>query len=164
MPQRGCSRLAAVAVRSLTRWRRMATNSLGSTPHAPEGPMFLQLSLEAVEGEELFDGAVASLALHHVQDIDVALDKVHSLLHAGAPLVLREFAWDLVDEPTARWDYQRLGRVGGLAEWRAEHKDFHTMEVMRAGLDARSVSGVSSGLRISRSTSRPKATPSRSVV
>jgi SAM-dependent methyltransferase len=106
-------------------------------PDAPEGAIFRRTTLEAVEDEGLFDGVFASLALHHVDDLDVALDKLHSLLRPGAPLVVREFAWDLVYEATARWDYERLGRSGGLAEWRAEHEHLHTFEDMRAALDTR---------------------------
>jgi SAM-dependent methyltransferase len=106
-------------------------------PEAPEGAIFRPTTLEALEEEGRFDGALASLALHHVDDLDVALDKLRSLLHRGAPLVVREFAWDLVDEATARWDYERRGRTGGLAEWRAEHEHLHSFEEMRAALEAR---------------------------
>ena len=106
-------------------------------PAAPEGAIFRRTTLEALGEEGPFDGAIASLAIHHVDDLDVALDKLHSLLRPRAPFVLREFAWDLVDEATARWDYERLGREGGLAEWRAEHEHLHTFEDMRAALDTR---------------------------
>ena len=106
-------------------------------PDAPEGPLFRRTTLEALGNEGPFEAALASLAFHHVDDLDVALDKLHSLLRRGAPLVVREFAWDLVDEPTARWDYERRGRDGGIAEWRAEHEQLHTFGAMRAALDAR---------------------------
>jgi SAM-dependent methyltransferase len=106
-------------------------------PEAPEGAIFRRTTLEALDEEGRFDGAIASLALHHVDDLGVALDKLHSLLRSGAPLVVREFGWDLVDEATARWDYARLGREGGLADWRAEHEHLHTFEDMRTALDAR---------------------------
>lgn len=106
-------------------------------PNAPVGAIFRRTTLEALGDEGPFDAALASLAFHHVDDLDVALDKLHSLLRQGAPLVVREFAWDLVDEPTAHWDYKRLRRQGGLAEWRAEHEHLHGFEAMRAALDAR---------------------------
>lgn len=106
-------------------------------PDAPEGAIFRRTTLEALDEKGRFDGALASLALHHVDDLETALEKLHSLLRPGAPLVVREFAWDLVDEATARWDYERLGRTGGLAEWRAEHEGLHVSEEMRAALDAR---------------------------
>ena len=106
-------------------------------PNAPAGPIFRQTTLEALVGERRFDGALASLSLHHVEDLDVALDKLQSLLLPGAPLIVREFAWELVDEPTAHWDYERRGRDGGLTEWRAEHEHLHPSTAMRTALDAR---------------------------
>jgi len=110
---------------------------LAIDPRAPEGPIFRRTTLEALRDEGPFDAALASLALHHVDDLDVALDKLHSLLRRDAPLVVRDFAWDLVDKPTARWDYERLGREGGLAEWRAEHEHLHGFDAMRSALEAR---------------------------
>lgn len=106
-------------------------------PDAPAGAIFRRTTLEASGDEDPFDGALSSLALHHVDDLGVALDKLHSMLRPGAPLVVREFAWELVDEATARWDYERLGRKGGLPEWRAEHEHLHTSEDLRAALGAR---------------------------
>jgi SAM-dependent methyltransferase len=110
---------------------------LAIDPRAPDGPIFRRSTLEALRDEGPFDAGLASLALHHVDDLAVALDKVHSLLRRNAPLVIRDFAWDLVDEPTARWDYERLGREGGLAEWRAEHQHLHGFDAMRTALEAR---------------------------
>jgi SAM-dependent methyltransferase len=105
-------------------------------PKAPAGPIFRQTTIEELGDEGPFDGAVASLSLHHLHDLDVALERVRSLLRPGAPFVVREFGWDLVDEPTARWDYRRRGLAGGLAEWRAEHDELHGFDVLLAGLDA----------------------------
>lgn len=106
-------------------------------PNAPAGAIFRRTTLEALADEGPFDGAFAALALHHVDDLDIALDKLHSLLRPGAALVVRELGWDLVDEETARWDYDRRGRPGGLAEWRAEHESLHGFAAIRAALDAR---------------------------
>jgi SAM-dependent methyltransferase len=106
-------------------------------PDAPSGAIFRRTTLEDFADDRPFDAAFASLALHHVTDLDVALTKLHGLLRPGAPLIVREFAWDLVDERTAKWDYDRLGREGGLAEWRAEHQHLHGFTAMRAALDAR---------------------------
>jgi SAM-dependent methyltransferase len=110
-------------------------NLVAVDPNAPTGAFFRRTTLEELGDEGLFDAALASLAFHHVDNLDVALKKLHSLLRQGAPVVVREFAWDLVDEPTARWDYKRLRREGGLAEWRAEHEHLHGFAAMRAALD-----------------------------
>jgi SAM-dependent methyltransferase len=106
-------------------------------PNAPEGQIFRRTRLEDLDEPGMFDAAFASLSLHHLDDLDVALDKLRSLLRPGAAVVVREFAWELVDEATARWDYERRGHRGGLAEWRAEHDHLHTSDAMRAALDAR---------------------------
>ena len=106
-------------------------------PKAPEGAIFRRTTIEELGDEGPFDAALASLSLHHMHDLVVVLDKVRSLLRPGSPLVVREFAWDLVDEPTARWDYERRGEEGGLAEWRAEHDELHGFEALRSALDAR---------------------------
>jgi hypothetical protein len=58
-------------------------------------------------------------------------------MRPGALLLVREFAWDLLDEPTARWDYARRGLDGGLAEWRAEHDHLHGFAALRSALDER---------------------------
>jgi SAM-dependent methyltransferase len=104
-------------------------------PKAPEGAIFRQTTIEELDGEGVFDAAVAVLSLHHVHDLDVVMRKVSSLLRRDAPFVVREFAWDLVDEPTAAWDYARRGETGGLGDWRAEHEDLHGFEPLKRALD-----------------------------
>jgi SAM-dependent methyltransferase len=106
-------------------------------PKAPDGAIFRRTTIEELEDEGHFDAVVASLSLHHVHDLADALDKVRSLMRPGAPFLVREFAWDVVDEPTARWDYARRGEPGGLAEWRAEHDDLHGLEALTDALDGR---------------------------
>src|SRR5215211_297783 len=110
-------------------WRASRSPSFGDSSHG--------MDLHLLGDEGPFDGAVASLSLHHVHDLGVAVERVRSLLRSGGPFMVREFAWNLVDEPTARWDYARRGREGGLAEWRAEHDHLHGFEAMRSALDAR---------------------------
>jgi SAM-dependent methyltransferase len=51
---------------------------------------------------------VASLSLHHVEDLGSVLDKIDNLLRAGGPLVVVEVAWDHFDEATAEWALERL--------------------------------------------------------
>jgi 2-polyprenyl-3-methyl-5-hydroxy-6-metoxy-1,4-benzoquinol methylase len=74
-------------------------------PNAPDGAIFRRTTIEELGDEGPFDAAVASLSLHHVDDPGVVAARVRSLLKPGARFIVREFAWDLVDEPTVRWDY-----------------------------------------------------------
>ena len=77
-------------------------------PRAPEGPIFRRVGIEEFSDAEPFDHVVASLSLHHVEDLGRALDKVVDSLRPGGTLVVVEFAWDRIDEATAEWALGRL--------------------------------------------------------
>jgi SAM-dependent methyltransferase len=115
-------------------------------PRAPEGPIFRRIKLEDVDPDERFDAVVASRSLHHIADLDLALDRIGGLLPPDGRLILEEFAWDRFDEPTGDWyDRQRriLIAVAGddgrpsAAGWGDHHAGNHTYEEMRRSLDAR---------------------------
>lgn len=126
---------------------------VGIDPAAPPGELFRPLLLEDLEETgEPFDAIVAGRALHHVRDLDEGLDKIVRLLRNEGLLVLEEFAWDRMDEPTLEWFYgqsRALGAVEGheppesfeqlRAEWEAEHLGLHGYDAMRTALDARFV-------------------------
>jgi methyltransferase family protein len=118
-------------------------DALGIDPLAPAGPRFRAIALEELEDGE-FDAVVAERALHHVADLGVALDRIVKL----APLlVLDEFAWEQLDEPTRDWyesRYRLLADSGSepegpadLGHWVAEHDDLHTSGSMVAALRTR---------------------------
>jgi SAM-dependent methyltransferase len=77
-------------------------------PRAPEGPIFRRVGIEEFSDPEPFDHVVASLSLHHVEDLGEALDKIANLLRAGGTLVVVEFAWNRINEATAEWALGRL--------------------------------------------------------
>jgi methyltransferase family protein len=117
---------------------------LAIDPNAPEGPLYRRVTLEDLEDPGPFDAVVAGRVLHHVHPLGPALDKLAGL----APLLLLdEFAWNHMDEPTVDWyeSQHRLLLAAGrepkgppnLAEWRAKHQDLHPYETLRAELDAR---------------------------
>ena len=123
---------------------------LGIDPRAPSGEHFRRLKLEDLEDSERFDAVVAGFSLHHIRDLDAALDKIAGLLPAGGVLVVDEFAWD-------RWTTRRsTGSTasGGRSpppvtatapasldelrsEWEAEHLGLHGFAALREALDAR---------------------------
>lgn len=47
-------------------------------------------------------------ALHHIPDLAGALNKVARLLGPGGRLIVREHAWERMDEPTARCFMERF--------------------------------------------------------
>jgi SAM-dependent methyltransferase len=84
-------------------------------PQAPEGPIFQRVKLEEFSDPAPFDYVVASLSLHHIEELGRALDKVADSLRAGGAVIVVEFAWDRIDEATARWVLEHL--PGGSASW-----------------------------------------------
>lgn len=124
---------------------------LGIDPLAPPGDLFRRVLLEDLEPEAgPFDAVVAAFSLHHVTDLDRAIDRIVELLRPGGLLVLDEFGWDLADEPTFDWLYgqRRALAAGGHGEapaslealrqeWAAEHLGLHGFEALRTAVDAR---------------------------
>ena len=124
---------------------------LGIDPGAPDGERFRPLKLEELDASDgTYDAVVASFSLHHIGDLDAALDRIAALLPPGGMLALDEFGWDLMDEPTLDWFHgQRrvLAAAGGgdapgslddlRLEWEAEHLGLHGYDAMRAALAAR---------------------------
>jgi SAM-dependent methyltransferase len=97
--------------------RAAGYEAIGVDPEAPAGPDFVHSELELVEGLEGFHAAVASTSLHHVADPAVAVDRVEAALAPGGRFVVLEWAWEELDEATARWGFARLsaGEDGWLA-------------------------------------------------
>jgi hypothetical protein len=117
---------------------------LAIDPEAPEGPLYRRVTLEELDEPGPFDAAVAGRVLHHVHPLGPALDKLATL---ASLLVLDEFAWNHMDEPTVEWyeGQHRLLTAAGrkpkgpanLDEWRCRHADLHPFETLRAEIDAR---------------------------
>jgi SAM-dependent methyltransferase len=79
-------------------------------PEAPEGPIFRRKTIEAFSEAGPFDAVVASLSLHHVEDLGGVLDKLAGLLRG--PLILNEHAWDRLDPMTPEWEEEHAGLYG----------------------------------------------------
>jgi SAM-dependent methyltransferase len=143
-PQRvlevGCGREGGVA----PELARAGYDVLAVDPEAPEGPLYRRITLEELDDPGPFDAVVAGRVLHHVDPLGPALDKLAGL----APLLLLdEFAWNHMDEPSVEWyeGQHRMLRAAGrepkgppdLTEWHARHRDLHPYETLRGELDAR---------------------------
>ena len=90
-------------------------------PEAPDGDIFRRTTIEAFAEPEAFDAVVASMSLHHLHDLGVALDKLVGMLRG--PLIVNELGWDRLEPMTP--------------EWEEEHAGLHGYGVMRSELDAR---------------------------
>jgi hypothetical protein len=117
---------------------------LAIDPHAPEGPLYRQTTLEELDDPGPFAAVVAGRVLHHVHPLAPALDKLAAL---ASQLILDEFAWNHMDEPTIDW-YESQHRVlvaaghepkgpPDLADWRERHSELHPYETLRAEIDVR---------------------------
>jgi SAM-dependent methyltransferase len=137
--------------------RREGHDAVGVDPLAPDGPHYARVEFERYDPSQEFDAVVASTSLHHVTDLDEVLDKIRALLAPGGLVIVVEWAWERVDESTARWCFARLdpdGEPGWLHarrdEWAesgrtwsayvnawAATKGLHSSQRIREGLDAR---------------------------
>jgi SAM-dependent methyltransferase len=119
-------------------------------PEAPKGPLFRAVKLEDFDGSGPFDAVVASLSLHHIEDLASAVEKIASLLPPGGQLVLNEWDRERFQGTTARWYFHQrqalaaLGREHADIEptfeewwpgWHERRSDVHPYAAMRPELD-----------------------------
>jgi methyltransferase family protein len=117
---------------------------LAIDPHAPVGPWYRRVSLEALDDEGPFAAAACGRVLHHVRPLGPALDRLVRL----APLILLdEFTRDRIDARARAWydERRRFLLAAGLeppgpadlVAWRARHPDLHDLAELRVELDRR---------------------------
>jgi len=115
-------------------------------PRAPEGPIFRRTRLEDFSDGGAFDAVVASVSLHHVDDLDAAADKLRDLLRPGGLLIAEEFARERFSGATASWYLDQLRTLGledshdldeWLRRWGEEHPDVHRFADLKRALDQR---------------------------
>ena len=93
---------------------------LAIDPEAPEGPIFRQATLDELDEPRAFDAVVAIRSLHHIHDLDAAVERIQSLVRPGGRLILVEFAWERMDPDTADWylgqqlALEAAGRLDGV--------------------------------------------------
>ncbi len=140
--------------------REVGYQVIGVDPEAPEGSAYQRIEFERYEPRQPVDCVVASLSLHHVADLEEALDRLKDLLTPAGKLVVVEWAWERFDEATARWGFARLAPPAPGAEpgWLHKHQQrwsasgrswdhylrdwatgerLHPAETILRGLDAR---------------------------
>ena len=100
-------------------------HAVGVDPDAPEGPDYRRTEFERHQPPRPVDCVVTSLALHHVADLDEALDRLRDLLVPDGVLVVVEWSWERFDEATARWGFARLAPPAPGAEpgWLHRHRE-----------------------------------------
>ena len=125
-------------------------NILGIDPAAPQSELFRRLTLDDLDEPGPYDGVLAASSLHHIRDLDAAVDKIVSLLRPDGVLVVEEFGWDRLDERTLDWLHGQRRALAAdgrgeapqslealRSEWEGQHLGLHGDETLRNALDAR---------------------------
>jgi SAM-dependent methyltransferase len=100
----------------------------GIDPRAPDGPAFERVGLEDLRVERRFDAAIAVVSLHHVADLERAIDRLAEAIVPGGLLLVDEFDRERLDPPTTAWlrhQRQALAAAGLAHEHEHEHGDAH---------------------------------------
>jgi hypothetical protein len=86
-------------------------DAVGVDPEAPDGPGYERQEFEQYQAPKPVHAVIACTSLHHVADLDAALDRVAAALVPGGAVVIVEWDWERFDEQTARWCFDRLAAV-----------------------------------------------------
>lgn len=81
-------------------------------PDPSPGSGVQPMPVEQFTTDRPFDAVVCQRALHHVNDLEQALEAITAALVEDGTLLLHEFCWDLLDEPTGGWLHQQSRRLG----------------------------------------------------
>jgi SAM-dependent methyltransferase len=103
--------------------RSSGYEAIGVDPEAPDAEEYRRVEFENAEPFSGVDAVVASTSLHHVADPADVIERVASALAPSGMVVVIEWDWEVFDEPTADWCFQRLGPdedAGWLHELRDE--------------------------------------------
>lgn len=107
--------------------RTAGYDALGIDPDAPEGSEYAPTEFEQHELAGRVEVVIACTSLHHVNDLDDVLGRIAGALVPGGRLVVVEWAWELFDERTARWCFDRLAATaeddGDDLGWLHRHRD-----------------------------------------
>lgn len=106
--------------------------AVGVDPDAPDGPDYRRVPFEAYQPPSALDAVVSCQAIHHLPDLDAAFEQVDRMLAADGVLVIVEWAWERIDETTARWCFDQVGSdtASGWAhqqraDWAASGQPWH---------------------------------------
>jgi ubiquinone/menaquinone biosynthesis C-methylase UbiE len=97
-------------------------------PHAPDGSSFQRVALEHFSDARGFDAVIASVSLHHIDDLGGALDKIASFLPPGGVLALEEWAKERLTGATALWYYHQRRALAAVGRQDTLPEDFETWQ------------------------------------
>jgi SAM-dependent methyltransferase len=97
-------------------------DAIGVDPHAPDGEPYRQVPIESFDASPGIDAVVAVQSLHHLADPDAVIERIDRMLAPDALLVIVEWAWERIDEATARWLFDRVP-ADASSGWAGERRD-----------------------------------------
>lgn len=83
-----------------------------------------------------YDAILFTRSLHHIHELDRALDVAARALAKDGVFVLEDFDVDAIDEATARYFYGE-DDPDPLGHWKKEHEGLHSGRAMREGIAKR---------------------------
>jgi SAM-dependent methyltransferase len=126
--------------------RRAGYLATGLDPEAPAGPEYQPVRFEDYRPPHPVAAVVASVSLHHSDDVGAVLDHVAQILEPGGRVIVVEWASEDFDEATARWCFgHQLADPAEPGAWLAELRahwyesglpwpDFHAGWIAQHGL------------------------------
>jgi SAM-dependent methyltransferase len=96
--------------------------AVGVDPQAPTGAAYRQMPFERYEPSSGIDAVVSVQAMHHLSDLDAAVDRIDRMLTSDALVVIVEWAWERIDEATARWLFARVPAEANSG-WAGQRRD-----------------------------------------
>jgi SAM-dependent methyltransferase len=105
--------------------RRDGFEAVGVDPQAPDAPGYHRIEFERFELPRPVDAMIACTSLHHVDDLGRVADRAHAGLLPGGVLVVVEWAWERLDEATARWCFARIAPTAAASDpgWLHRRRD-----------------------------------------
>ena len=126
--------------------RRVGYQATGVDPEAPAGQEYQPVRFEDYRPPQPVAAVVASVSLHHVDDIGAVLEHVTRTLAPDGRVIVVEWASEDFDEATAQWCFgHQLADPADPGAWLAELRahwdesglawpDFHTGWLAQHGL------------------------------
>src|SRR5262245_25640274 len=85
---------------------RLGYQATGVDPEAPQGPAYQRINFEDYRPGHPMDAVIASVSLHHTNDLGAVLDHASEIISVGGAMIVIEWISEDFDEATARWCFR----------------------------------------------------------
>ena len=102
---------------------RLGYRATGVDPEAPQGPGYQRISFEDYRPGGPVDAVIASVSLHHANDLGEVLDHASEIISVGGVMLVIEWFSEDFDEATARWCFDRVPAPADDHNWLQGRRD-----------------------------------------